>query len=396
MMDYALIVLSIFDSKPSPGISQFCTWVLAIIMEVVLLGASFAIYTTDHREPTVDDPQGGALERDMTEWEVVEELLNIIRVIALIALAMFYMVFVCMQRFDQRRRKAQAESAQRSDETSGLLDVHAAENGLAYGANRGYGTNGNDSGAANANNNGSGNGSAKNASNPPNDDDVPAGWEKPKKVPERSWWEYIRGYSIFFPYLWPSKERKLQVLVIICALIIFAQRFIQLLVPRQAGIITNQLSDPEGGGNVKISIALYILFRFLQGNNGILGAIRSILWIPVSQYSFRELSVASFEHVHSLSLDFHLGKKTGEVLSALGKGNSINSFLESVTFQVLPMLVDLVIALVYFLVEFDAYYALVMWVIAFWYIYITIRMAQWRAEIRRKMVDADRHVDSVK
>jgi len=366
-------------------------------MEVVLVATSLTIYTTDHREPTVDDPQGGALERDMTEWEVVEVLLNFVRVIALIALATFYMVFVCMQRFDQRKRKAQAESAQNSSETTSLLDHHTAENGHANGETPGYGTNGNTNGATTAGLNGSENGNAKSASNPPKDDgDVPAGWEKPKKVPERSWWEYIRGYSIFFPYLWPSKERKLQVVVIICVLIILAQRIIQLLVPYQAGIITNQLSDPEHTGNVKISIALYILYRFLQGNNGILGAIRSTLWIPVSQYSFRELSVASFEHVHGLSLDFHLGKKTGEVLSALGKGNSINSFLESVTFQVLPMLVDLVIALVYFLIEFDAYYALVMWVIAFWYIYITIRMAQWRAEIRRKMVDADRHVDSVK
>jgi ABC-type transport system involved in Fe-S cluster assembly fused permease/ATPase subunit len=116
----------------------------------------------------------------------------------------------------------------------------------------------------------------------------------------------------------------------------------------------------------------------------------------VGQYSYRELSVAAFEHVHSLSLDFHLGKKTGEVLSALGKGSSINTFLEQVTFQVVPMLVDLAVAIGFFLVEFDAYYALVISVVTFWYIYLTIRMAQWRAEIRRDMVNADREEDAVK
>jgi ABC-type transport system involved in Fe-S cluster assembly fused permease/ATPase subunit len=119
-------------------------------------------------------------------------------------------------------------------------------------------------------------------------------------------------------------------------------------------------------------------------------------WIPVSQYSYRELSVAAFEHVHSLSLDFHLGKKTGEVLSALGKGSSINTFLEQVTFQVVPMLIDLAIAIGYFLIKFDAYYALVIAIVTFWYIYLTIRMAQWRAEIRREMVNADREEDAVK
>lgn len=124
--------------------------------------------------------------------------------------------------------------------------------------------------------------------------------------------------------------------------------------------------------------------------------MRSALWVPISQYSYRELSVASFEHVHSLSLDFHLGKKTGEVLSAMGKGQSINTFLESLTFQVLPMMVDLGVAIGYFLIVFDAYYALVVAVVTFWYIYLTIRMAQWRADIRREMVNADREEDAVK
>jgi ABC-type transport system involved in Fe-S cluster assembly fused permease/ATPase subunit len=60
------------------------------------------------------------------------------------------------------------------------------------------------------------------------------------------------------------------------------------------------------------------------------------------------------------------------------------------------MLVDLCVAIGYFLVAYDAYYALVISVVTFWYIYLTIRMAQWRAEIRRKMVNADREEDAVK
>lgn len=88
---------------------------------------------------------------------------------------------------------------------------------------------------------------------------------------------------------------------------------------------------------------------------GVLGALRSALWIPIGQYSYQALSTSAFEHVHSLSLDFHLGKKTGEVLSALSKGNAINTFLEQVSFQVVPMLVDLGVAIIYFLTVFDAY-----------------------------------------
>jgi len=202
---------------------------------------------------------------------------------------------------------------------------------------------------------------------------------------------------MFFPYLWPSKNTRLQIIVLICLVIVVVQRVINVLVPYQVGVITDILSGENGPARTPwVEICLYILYRILQGSNGLLGAARSTMWIPISQYSYRELSVAAFEHVHGLSLDFHLGKKTGEVLSALGKGSSINTFLEQVTFQVVPMLVDLCVAIAYFLNQFDAYYALVIAVVTFWYIYLTIRMAQWRAEIRRDMVNADREEDAVK
>ena len=371
-MVYSLILISILDTKPSPTIAHTLTWALSAIMEIILLGASFALYTSDHREPTVGDPEGGELEREMTEWEITEVTLALVRTLLLLFLVGFYVLFVVLQGYNDKPKQSS------DDETTGLLAEGRAENGAANGAPNGYG-------------------STPSTAKPKKTEEAPAGWEKPTKTPSRSWWEYIKGYKVFFPYLWPSKDRRLQVVVVICFIIMIIQRGIQVLVPYQAGVITDDLSGENGKTGIPWKgICLYILFRLLQGNNGLLGAFRSTIWVPVSQYSFRELSIASFEHVHSLSLDFHLGKKTGEVLSALGKGNAINNFLESVTFQVLPMLVDLCVAIAYFLVEFDVYYALVVAVVTFWYIYLTIRMAQWRAEIRRQMVNSDREVDAVK
>ncbi|KAH0269900.1 putative ABC transporter, partial [Aureobasidium melanogenum] len=378
-MVYTLLLISIFDTQPSPTWAHASTWALAAAMEIVLLASSFALYTHAHHEPKAGDPSGGHLEREMTEWEITEVTLDLVRIILLLALLAFYILFVTLHARSQRK---QTESLDSTSETTGLLAEDRAEagaaNGSANGAN-GYGA------------------TQQNGHNKPKKAaDAPAGWEKPTTTPSRSWWEYIRGYSLFFPYLWPSKDRRLQFAVIVCFTIMLVQRGIQFLVPIQAGQITDELADDTKTGMPWKSICLYIFYRLLQGNNGLLGATRSIIWIPVSQYSFRELSVASFEHVHSLSLDFHLGKKTGEVLSALGKGNAINNFLESVTFQVIPMLVDLFIAIGYFMIKFDVYYALIVAVVTFWYIYLTIRMAQWRAEIRRQMVNSDREVDAVK
>lgn len=312
----------------------------------------------------------------MTEWEITEVAVDLLRIIFLLALIGFYFAFVTMPR---RTRMQEAGS---SSETQSLLGGNresGAENGQNGHANGSYGTTHSVGGKHQ------------------HTEGAPPAWSRPTGAPSRSWWEYIKGYHVFFPYLWPSKDRRLQIVVVICFIIVIIQRFVNVLVPDQVGRIVDTLAGENGKkGNPWVAIMIFIFFRFIQGNNGLLGAIRSTLWIPVGQYSYRELSVASFEHVHSLSLDFHLGKKTGEVLSALGKGSSINTFLEQVTFQVVPMLIDLAVAIGYFLIRFDAYYALVISVVTFWYIYLTIRMAQWRAEIRREMVNADREEDAVK
>ncbi|KAF1936950.1 heavy metal tolerance protein precursor [Clathrospora elynae] len=368
---YSLFLISLLDSKPSPTVAHLATWSLAAVLEIILVACSFAIYTHPHKETTVGPP-APRLRFGMTDWEAAEVAMDLLRIVLLLALIAFYIVFVILP-----QRRAQEETGSPSENTSllGGVDQNGhAENGHANGS---YG-----------------------AVDPAvgktqHTEGAPPAWSRPTGAPARSWWEYIKGYHVFFPYLWPSKDRKLQLIVVACFMLVFAQRVVNLLVPDQIGNIVERLAHPDKG-NPWTAIIIFISLRFLQGSNGLLGAARAALWIPVSQYSYRELSVAAFEHVHSLSLDFHLGKKTGEVLSALGKGSSINTFLEQVTFSVVPMLIDLAVAIGYFLVRFDAYYALVIAVVTFWYIYLTIRMAQWRAEIRREMVNADREEDAVK
>ncbi|KAL3436437.1 hypothetical protein BDV09DRAFT_45795 [Aspergillus tetrazonus] len=364
--DYAIILVSLLDTDPSPTFAQFVPWLVAAPLEMVILALSVSIYSRPHHEPAVGAPTGGKLRGGITLWEAAGVACNSIRLLVLLMLVMLY---TCNSlRSPSVARKEARMNGDGPNETTGLLRP-GTENGHAYGSTNGA-----------------------------HGDHKPADpWVRPTTQPSTSWWEYLSGYSLFFPYLWPSKSRRLQLVVLVCFLLIILQRVVNVLVPLQVGIITNKLSKQGDEFRVPwFEICLYILFRWLQGNQGLIGSLRSTLWIPVSQYSYMELSTAAFEHVHGLSLDFHLGKKTGEVLSALSKGSSINTFLEQVTFQVVPMLVDLCVAIVYFLVALDAYYALVVTIVTFCYLYVTIRMAQWRAEIRRQMVNSSRQEDAVK
>jgi hypothetical protein len=366
--------MTLLDTSPSPTAAQFVCWLAAIPLELVILSTSLSLYTSPHHEPVVGDPEGGKLRQTITSWEYFEVTSNSLRVLILLALVILYASKSITWK-SQEKKGGHANGG--ISESTGLLDPAAAENGNGNGNGHAYGAT---------------NGNAETAKPQPDP------WVRPTTMPATSWWEYLSGYSLFFPYLWPSKSRRLQIVVVLCFILLVLQRIVNVMVPNKVGDIITKLANEEGKDfRVPwLEIMLYVILRWLQGGQGLLSSMRSSLWIPVSQYSYMELSNAAFEHVHGLSLDFHLGKKTGEVLSALSKGSSINTFLEQVTFQVVPMLIDLVIAFGYFLVEFDAYYALVVGISTFGYLYVTIRMAQWRAEIRRQMVNASRQEDAVK
>lgn len=143
-------------------------------------------------------------------------------------------------------------------------------------------------------------------------------------------------------------------------------------------------------------IVLYIIFRSLQGGQGLIGAARAVLWIPVSQGLFRRLSCAAFEHVLGLSMDFHLSKRIGEVTSALSRGAAMNTFLETFLFSVFPMLFDIFVAGIYLFFMYDAFYTLIVFIIMWTYIFLTMYMAKWRGRQRREMATKAREMDAAK
>ncbi|KAK2610220.1 hypothetical protein N8I77_003670 [Diaporthe amygdali] len=216
---------------------------------------------------------------------------------------------------------------------------------------------------------------------------------KPPGVQGTGWLDYFAGFRVLFPYLWPKDSPLYQIIVVICIILLVCQRVINVFVPVQLG----RLVDTLGYGHIPYKeIVLYVVYRALQGNQGAIGAARSVLWIPVSQSLYRRLSCAAFEHVLGLSLEFHLSKKTGEVTSALSRGAAMNTFLENFLFQVFPMVFDIFVAGLFFFVEYDPFYTIIVFFIMWSYIFLTIYMAKYRSRQRRDMATKSREMDAVK
>ncbi|KAK2590636.1 hypothetical protein QQS21_011682 [Conoideocrella luteorostrata] len=242
--------------------------------------------------------------------------------------------------------------------------------------------------------NGNGNGSSTNYATVPGSKPAADSAQKPQ-AGGMSWLTYIASFRVLFPYIWPKDSPLYQAIVFICIGLLICQRAVNILTPLQLG----NLIDAFGHGNGRIpykDLILFVAYRYLQGNQGAIGALRSVLWLPVSQSLFRRLSSAAFEHVLGLSLEFHLNKKIGEVTTALSRGAATNTFLEIFCFQVFPMIFDIFSTGVVLFVKFDAFYTVIVFFIMWSYIFLTIYLVKYRGRQRRDMTMKTREMEAIK
>ncbi|XP_055959326.1 ATP-binding cassette sub-family B member 6 isoform X1 [Patella vulgata] len=220
--------------------------------------------------------------------------------------------------------------------------------------------------------------------------------------------------KLMLPYVWPKGQHVLQVVVFICLILLGIGRAINVLVPIYSKDIINSLTTTQSATQAPADLSLvfrydfiliYVFLLFLKGGGtgttGLLNNIRALLWIRVQQFTTRRIELKLFTHLHSLSLSWHLGRKTGEVLRVIDRGtNSINSLLSYLVFNILPTIIDIVIAIIYFVTAFNYIFGLVVFLCMALYLTITIIITEWRTKYRRSMNRLDnaanaRAVDSL-
>lgn len=223
------------------------------------------------------------------------------------------------------------------------------------------------------------------------EDDKEIKEQQRKRFEEQGWIGYLKGFAVFIPYVWPSGNWKIQFCLGLCFLDMISDRFLNVLTPRQVGIIVDKLTMGQSKGIMPWKeVLLWILFKWFGSSAGF-GLVQSISLAKVQQYSYARLKTLAFEHVMGLSMDFHSSKDSGEVLKSVEQAESLNDLLELVCFQVGPVFLDMFVALGYITHLFDAYIAFVVVVVGVIYTWMGITLTQRIREKRRLYVEKDRH-----
>ncbi|XP_064185520.1 ATP-binding cassette sub-family B member 6 [Anguilla rostrata] len=216
---------------------------------------------------------------------------------------------------------------------------------------------------------------------------------------QSTWKDFGKKVRLLVPYMWPQGNALLQGLVLLCLCLLACERAINVFVPIYNRNIVNELSDGSSWKTLVTTVCVYVLLKFLQGggagSSGFVSNLRSFLWIKVQQHTNRVVQVRLFGHLHSLSLRWHLGRRTGDVLRSIDRGtSSINSLLSYIVFSILPTIADIVIAIVFFISNFNAWFGLIIFICMFLYLTLTIVITEWRTKYRREMNTQDNNAKS--
>lgn len=198
-------------------------------------------------------------------------------------------------------------------------------------------------------------------------------------------WQTIRS---LFPYLLEFKWR----VVIAMGLLVLA-KLANVSVPLALKEIIDALDSSHAV--LAVPVALIVGYGVLRLFSTLFGEMRDAVFAKVTQRAIRRVALQVFEHLHSLSLRFHLDRQTGGVSRDIERGTrGIGFLLNFMLFNILPTLLEIGLVALILFSKYNAWFAIITFITLFIYIAFTLFVTEWRMVVRRSMNDLDSRANS--
>jgi ATP-binding cassette, subfamily B, heavy metal transporter len=202
-----------------------------------------------------------------------------------------------------------------------------------------------------------------------------------------------------WPYIWPSDRPDLKMRVVLATVLLFVAKLATVAVPFTFKWATDALAGhgtaPVGPDHIIAwALATPVMMTLAYGGMRILMAaltqVRDGIFAKVAMHAVRQLAILTFDHMHLLSLRFHLERKTGGLTRVLERGrNAIETIVRMVLLQLAPTIVELVLIVAVLLYHFDWRYVVTIGITVALYMWFTFSATEWRIGIRREMNSSD-------
>ena len=208
--------------------------------------------------------------------------------------------------------------------------------------------------------------------------------DKAAQTPAGSDWKTL---SRLLPYLWQYKWRVVIALsLMVCAKL--ANVSVPLLLKELVDAMSLKPSDPQAV--LVVPVALLLGYGALRLLTSAFTELRELVFAKATQGASRSIALQTFEHLHALSLRFHLARQTGGMTRDIERGvRGIESLISYSLYSVIPTLIEVGLVLTILAVKFDAWFAGITLAALVFYIFFTVRVTEWRTQFRKQANEFD-------
>ena len=190
----------------------------------------------------------------------------------------------------------------------------------------------------------------------------------------------LRTLRSLAPFLWFYRGR---VLLALACLVL--AKVANVGIPLVLKDIVDNL-DIKTDALIALPLTLLLLYGFLKLLSSLFNELRDAVFAQVRHGAMRSVSLKVLEHLHKLSLRFHLERKTGGLSRDIDRGTrSVSSLMNYMVFSILPILVEISLIAAILLVKYDALFAVITFVSVIIYIVFTMKVTEWRMKYRVAM-----------
>ena len=190
-----------------------------------------------------------------------------------------------------------------------------------------------------------------------------------------------------FPYLWQYKWRVLAALAFMVAAKL-ANVGVPLLLKTLVDAMSVKPGDPAA--ILVVPVGLLLAYGLLRLSTSVFTELRELVFSRATQGATRSIALATFEHLHALSLRFHLERQTGGMTRDIERGvRGIESLISFTLFNIGATLIEVAMVLTVLAVKFDAWFAWITLAALACYITFTVLLTEWRTKFRREANEFD-------
>ena len=190
-----------------------------------------------------------------------------------------------------------------------------------------------------------------------------------------------------FPYLWEYKWRVMAALSFMVG-----AKLANVGVPLLLKELIDAMSPQPTGAQIALVVPLALLVGYGLLRLSVSGftELRELVFAAATQGAARKIALQTFEHLHNLSLRFHLERQTGGMSRDIERGvRGIESLITYSLYSIVPTLIEVVLVLSILGVKFDKWYAIITLTALALYIYFTVTVTEWRTQFRKQVNEFD-------